>query len=93
LLKPEMLANAEIPVGKGKPTLFVPSDAIQQVNADNVVFVQKIPDHYEIRYVRIGETSGGRTPVLEGLKPGERVVAQGSFILKSQLLKSSMESE
>ncbi len=92
-LKPEMLANAEIPVGKGKPALFVPSDAIQQVNDDNVVFVQKVPDHYEIRHVRVGETIGGRTPVLEGLKPGERVVVQGSFILKSQLLKSSMENE
>jgi cobalt-zinc-cadmium efflux system membrane fusion protein len=92
-LKPEMLANAEIPVGKGKPMLLVPSDAVQQINDQSVVFVQTAPDHFEIRHVRVGETTGGRIPVLEGLKPGEHIVVQGSFVLKSQLLKSSMESQ
>ena len=92
-LKPEMLANAEIPVGKGKPMLLVSSDAVQQVNNENVVFVQTASDHFEIRPVRVGETTGGKVPVLEGLKPGEQIVVQGSFILKSQLLRSSMESQ
>ena len=90
-LKPEMLATAEIPVGKRKPTLVVPSDAVQQINGLDAVFVRTAPDRFAIRPVRVGETVGGNTPVLEGLKPGEQVVVQGSFILKSQLLKSSME--
>ena len=29
-LRPEMLANAEFPIGEGKPVLLVPSDAVQQ---------------------------------------------------------------
>jgi cobalt-zinc-cadmium efflux system membrane fusion protein len=92
-LKPEMLASAEIPVGKHEPTLLVPSDAIQQINGQDVVFVRTAADRFAIRPVRVGETAGGRTPVIEGLKPGEQVVVQGSFVLKSQLLRSSMESQ
>jgi cobalt-zinc-cadmium efflux system membrane fusion protein len=92
-LKPEMLANAEIPVGRDKPTLLVPSDAIQQINGQDVIFVRTAADRFAIRPVRIGETSEGMSPVLEGLKIGEQIVVRGSFILKSQLLKSSMESQ
>jgi cobalt-zinc-cadmium efflux system membrane fusion protein len=92
-LKPEMLANAEIPVGKSKPTLLVPSDAIQQIDGQDVIFVRTAADRFAIRPIRIGETSQGRTPVLEGLKAGEQIVIRGSFVLKSQLLKSSMQGQ
>ena len=92
-LKPEMLANAEIPVGKKKPTLLVPSDAIQQIDGQDVIFVRTAADRFAIRPVRVGETSEGRTPVFEGLKTGEHIVIRGSFVLKSQLLKSSMAGQ
>jgi cobalt-zinc-cadmium efflux system membrane fusion protein len=91
LLKPEMLANAELPIGNNKPTLVVPSDAVQQFNGQDVVFVRTAAERFAIRPVSVGGTTGGRTPVLEGLKAGEQVVVKGSFILKSQFLKSSME--
>jgi len=92
-LKPEMLADAEIPVGDRKPVLLVPSDAIQQIENQNVVFVRTAADHFAIRPVRIGTETDGKTPILEGLKTGEQIVVQGSFTLKGQLLKSTMESE
>ena len=92
-LRPEMLANAEIPVGEREGTLLVPSDAIQQIDGQDTVFVRTAADRFTIRPVRAGETAGGQTPILEGLKPGEQVVVRGSFILKSHLLKSTMESE
>jgi cobalt-zinc-cadmium efflux system membrane fusion protein len=92
-LKPEMLATAEIPVGKRKPTLLVPSDAIQQVDGQDVVFVRMAADRFAIRPVRVGETVGDKAPVSEGVKPGDQVVVRGSFILKSQILKSSMENQ
>ena len=93
LLRPETLANADIPVGKRKPVLLVPSDAIQQISGQDIIFVRPAPDHFTVRPVQVGETTGGKTPVLDGLKPGEQVVVRGSFVLKSQLLKSTMESE
>jgi membrane fusion protein, heavy metal efflux system len=92
-LKPEMLANAEIRVGKKKPTLLVPSEAIQQIDGQDVIFVRTAADRFAIRPVRIGETSEGRTPVFEGLKTGEHIVIRGSFVLKSQLLKSSIAGQ
>jgi len=92
-LKPEMLANANIPVGTRKPQLLVPADALQQINDQDVVFVRTAPDRFAIRAVKAGATADGKTPILEGLQPGEQVVVSGSFVLKSQLLKATVESE
>jgi membrane fusion protein, heavy metal efflux system len=92
-LRPEMLAIAEIPVGTAKPGVTVPSDAVQEVNGQNVVFVKTAPDRFAVRVVGVGETSDGRTPILEGLNAGDQVAVHGSYILKSKLLKSTLESE
>jgi len=93
LLRPEMLANAEISTGTRKPTILVASDAVQQINGQDAVFVRTGADRFAVRAVRIGETVNGKTPVFEGLKSGEQIVVRGSFILKSQLLRASMEGE
>lgn len=92
-LRPEMLANAEFPVGAGKQVLLVPSDAVQQVNGVDVVFVRTVPDRFTVRPVRVGEAADGKTPILEGINAGDQIAVRGSFILKSQLLKSTLESE
>jgi cobalt-zinc-cadmium efflux system membrane fusion protein len=92
-LRPEMLANAEIPVGGRKPTVVVPSDAIQQIGDQEVVFVQTAPGRFIVRPVRVGETADGKTPILEGIRAGEQIAVRGSFVLKSQLLKATLESE
>lgn len=92
-LRPEMLADAQIPVGAGTRTIFVPSEAVQQVNGQDGVFVRVAADRFAIRPVRVGETESGQTPILEGIQAGEMVAVRGSFILKSQLLKATLESE
>jgi cobalt-zinc-cadmium efflux system membrane fusion protein len=93
VLRPEMLANAAIPRGPAKSTLSIPSDAVQELDNANVVFVLTSPGHFAIRPVRTAETSAGRTPILEGIQPGDKVVVRGSFLLRSQLLKSAIEGE
>lgn len=92
-LRPEMLATAEIPVRERKPVLLVPSDAVQQIDGQDVVFVRTAADRFTVRPVRTEATAGGKTPIVDGLKAGEQIVVRGSFTLKSQLLKSTMESE
>ena len=92
-LRPEMLANAEFPVGEGKSVLLVPSDAVQQVDGVDIVFVRTTADKFTARPVHVGEAADGKTPILEGIKPGDTIAVRGSFILKSQLLKSTLDSE
>jgi multidrug efflux pump subunit AcrA (membrane-fusion protein) len=91
LLRPGMLATAEVPGSTRKMTVFVPSDAVQQVDGQDVVFVRVAPDRFAVRAVEVAQTSNGQTPVLQGLKGDEQVVVRGSFVLKSQLLRAALD--
>ncbi len=56
--------------------------------ARRVVFVAtNDPNVFVMRPVRVGPESSGRAAVLEGLTVGERVVADGSFMLRAEWLK------
>ena len=92
-LRPEMLANAQIEVGGSRSVLLVPDEAVQQINDQDIVFIQKTKDRFEVRPVRLGDRLNGRIAILEGIQSGEPVVTHGGFLLKSQLLKASIESE
>ena len=45
---------------------------------------------FETRRVQTGVREGGLTEVTRGLKVGEEVVTQGSFLLKTETLKESI---
>jgi cobalt-zinc-cadmium efflux system membrane fusion protein len=92
-LRGEMLATARIVVGLPKQVLTVSGEAIQQINDSDVVFVRKSEDRFDIRPVHLGDMFNSRVVVLEGIKPGDAVVTHGSFLLKSELLKSSIEGQ
>ena len=92
-LRPEMLATAEIPAGPPREAVLVPSDALQQVDGQEVVFVRTSADRFSVRPVQVAATRNGDTPIVQGLKGGEPVVVKGSFVLKSQLLKATLEGE
>jgi len=89
-LRPEMLASAEFAAGAGIPAVLVPQEAIQQVNGQDVVFVRLAADRFKVQTVQTGENVRSNVRILEGLKPGEQVITHGSFIAKSQLLKSTI---
>ncbi len=91
VLRPEMLATAEIPAGSPRRIVIVPSDAVQQMDGQDVVFVRTAPDRFAVRPVQTAATRNGNTPILQGLHEGEPVVVRGSFILKSQLLRATLE--
>jgi multidrug efflux pump subunit AcrA (membrane-fusion protein) len=89
-LRPEMLAEAELPVGEKKAALLVPQDAVQQVNGQDAVFVRLSADRFAIRPIQAGDTAHGMVQVLSGIQPADQVVTLGSFLVKSQLLRSSI---
>lgn len=89
-LRPQMLAKAEFAVGGGAPSLLIPQEALQQVNGQDVVFVQIAADRFRMQPVDTAELVGNKVRITAGVKVGDAVIAQGSFIAKSQLLKSSI---
>ena len=92
-LKLEMFAAVEVPLPAEKTAVAVPSAAIQIVGNQQVVFVQKDKTHFEKRLVGVGERVGGWLEIRSGLKPGERVVANGAFYVKSALLKDQISGK
>lgn len=93
MLKPEMYATAELELGGSEPALFVPQTALQEVNGHPSVFVRVSEERFEARPVELGRLIGASRQVTSGLKAGEWVVSQGSFILKSLLLASGTAEE
>ncbi|MBN9615415.1 MAG: hypothetical protein BGO25_03420 [Acidobacteriales bacterium 59-55] len=89
-LRPEMLANADFSIGSGRPTLLVPQEAVQQINGQDVVFVQVAPDRFRVQPVKLGEIVQGRIRIQQGLSAGDKVITNGSFIAKSELLKATI---
>ena len=72
----------------------VPASAVQNVGGRTFVFLAtQDPNAYVMRPVRVGAESGGRFPVLEGLTVGERVVTEGSFMLRAEWLKLHPEAQ
>jgi RND family efflux transporter MFP subunit len=67
----------------------IPAAAVQTVNNRQIVFVASAqPNVFELRPVRLGVESGGQYPVLEGVTVGERVVTDGSFMLRAEWVKT-----
>ncbi len=62
-------------------SLSVPASAIQEIGGLKVVFVQT-PQGFRRTHVRLGPSASNRVEILEGLKPGDRVVTQGAYQLR-----------
>jgi multidrug efflux pump subunit AcrA (membrane-fusion protein) len=93
LLKPGMFADVEITTTIAKETLVISDSALQSEGDEQIVFVAREGGKFEKRVVRLGMEQRGRVQVLKGLKPGEPVVTDGSFILKSEMLKGELGEE
>jgi cobalt-zinc-cadmium efflux system membrane fusion protein len=91
-LKAGMFATVQVAAGTIEG-LNVPEAAVLAAGDDAYVFVEKEPGVYEKRLVKPGLKTGGRVEIVNGLAPGERVVVQGGFTLKSELEKESLEAE
>ncbi len=93
LLKPEMFSTVELSAGGSVPALLLQPESIQDVNGQATVFVALDARRFEARAVETGRQVGDLVQVVRGLKAGERVVAEGSFVLKSQLLRAALSEE
>jgi len=92
LWRPGLFVTAEIIVGEEEAAVLVPNDAIQTIENQPVVFVAE-EGAFGKRAVILGGSDDARSQVLSGLKPGERYVSKGAFILKAELGKGTGEHE
>ncbi|RUT25824.1 efflux RND transporter periplasmic adaptor subunit [Asaia sp. W19] len=88
LLRPEMLVKSRLFSTSTVSGVLIPQAAIQTIGNQSCVFVRLGESHYEARKVSVGPELDGTIVVTSGLKPGETVVTDGSFVLKSQALLS-----
>jgi cobalt-zinc-cadmium efflux system membrane fusion protein len=71
--------------------LTVPTAALQRLDNEWVVFIPRDAATYDIRKIGRGRDLGGEVEILSGLKAGETIVVDGSFLLKSEADKARGE--
>ncbi len=96
-LRPGMFVKAQLEVPKPRteahPILAVPQPALQTLEGRTHVFVQTEPGVFARRVVETGHTFEGFTEILGGLREGDVIVTEGSFILKSEFARATLAEE
>ena len=92
LLRPEMCGEIELRIGMARRRLTVPREAVLDSGRRQVVFVDLGNGYVEPREVKTGETFGDRLEIARGLKPGERIVTSGAFLLDSETRNAPAQS-
>lgn len=87
LWRPGSAVKARITVEQQPAALVVPVAALQTFRDWDVVFV-RVGDTYEIRPVELGKRDAARVEVLSGLKAGDQVVVEQSYLVKADIEKS-----
>jgi Cu(I)/Ag(I) efflux system membrane fusion protein len=64
--------------------LSVPEAAVIDTGTRKIVYIESEPGVFDGREVILGPRIGDRFPVLEGLAPGERVAADGAFLIDAE---------
>ncbi len=92
-LKAGMFADVEIITTILNNVLILPDGALQTDGENQIVFVALDGNKFEKRVVQLGLEQSGRVQIIDGVKAGENVVTEGSFILKSEMLKGQLVEE
>jgi cobalt-zinc-cadmium efflux system membrane fusion protein len=85
-----MFANVKLFLHGEEETIALSESAVLEDEGRSFVFIHHHDDYYVRRPVVPGRAWAGRIEVVNGLKGGETVVTDGSFLLKSDVLRSKM---
>ena len=85
-----MFANVKLYLPGTDEALAIPRVAVLEDEGRSFVFVHHKGDYYVRRPVTVGRTWAGWAEVRNGLQPGQAVVAEGAFLMKSDVLRSKM---
>ncbi len=90
LLRPGMFVNVKLLLPGGENVVTVPKVAVLADEGRTFVFVHKEGDYWIRRPVTLGETFGDQVIIRNGLTSGQKIIADGSFLLKSDVLRKKM---
>jgi cobalt-zinc-cadmium efflux system membrane fusion protein len=90
LLRPGMFVNVKLLLPGGENVVAVPKVAVLADEGRTFVFVHKEADYWIRRPVALGETFGDQVIIRNGLTSGQKIIADGSFLLKSDVLRKKM---
>jgi cobalt-zinc-cadmium efflux system membrane fusion protein len=86
LLRPGMFVRVTVPIGEARQALSVKPQSILQHENQEFVFVDINGGQFRRVDVATGIQSDDWVEVTQGLSPGQLVVTDGAFLLKSELL-------
>ncbi len=87
LWRPGSAVKARITVEQQPAALVVPLTALQTFRDWDVVFV-RVGDVYEVRPVELGKRDDQRVEILSGIRAGDQVVTEQSYLVKADIEKS-----
>lgn len=90
-LKPSMLASMLIESTPVK-RLVVPATAVVRQDDTDHVFVEEADKRYRLTPVTLAAEHSGQRVVLDGLKPGMRIVSEGAFHLNNHRNLKEMDN-
>jgi len=82
-LVPGMIVNVDLDL-PAQPAITVHADAVIDSGTQQRVYLALGDGEYELRRVETGRQQGDRVEIRSGLKPGDRVVTAGAFLLDSE---------
>ena len=82
-LFPNQFVNVRMKVRTLQDALTIPAAAVQQGNRGAFVYVVESDGLASVKPVKIGDRSGERLVILEGIKVGDRVVLEGTDRLRA----------
>jgi Cu(I)/Ag(I) efflux system membrane fusion protein len=84
-LRAAMYANVQIDAAVGgEPVLSVPNSAVLDSGARQAVLVARGEGSFEPRSVKLGVRGDDWAQVLDGIKPGDRVVVGANFLIDAE---------
>jgi membrane fusion protein, heavy metal efflux system len=92
-LRVNMFATVTILSPQGGDGVLVPSESLQEVNGQSIVFIPTGDRQFAWRAVRTGPVANGDTQITSGLAAGTPVVGEGSYWLKAALMQSTIPDQ
>jgi cobalt-zinc-cadmium efflux system membrane fusion protein len=84
LLRAEMFATFRITVGNVEETTAVPMAAVIRKGEETKLWVEKAPQVFQSRSIKIGAEQNGCIQIRDGIGPGETVVGRGAIFVDNE---------